>query len=151
MIPPQTRDLAQRLLACEAVVGKSSDPAQSAAFRVYEKLRRSLCALAGVAGFQALASRALSLARQVEPSLSVVQVAVDGSLQGLSELSHQIDTTQTKDQADEAGAILIAQLLGLLLTFVGKIITLRVIEDVWPGGVFDNDDSGEGEKHEHPG
>jgi hypothetical protein len=82
---------------------------------VYEKLRRPLFALIGVAGFRSLASRALTLAQTEVPGLSVVQVTADGSLRGLGELDQQIE----KDQAEEGGAILIAQLLGLLSIFVG--------------------------------
>jgi hypothetical protein len=57
-----------------------------------------------------------------------VLVAADGSLQGLDELGPQID----KEQAREGGAILIAQLIELLLTFIGEGITLRMVQDVWP-------------------
>jgi hypothetical protein len=128
MLPPETRDLAQRLLAYEADTGNPSVPTESAAFRVYEKLRRHLCALAGVAGFQSLASRALTLARAEAPSLSAVQVTADGSLQGLGELEPPIDN----DEAVNGGVILIAHLLGLLITFIGQVLTLRLMQDVWP-------------------
>ncbi len=128
-IPPQTLDLAQRLLDYESAAGKTSEPATFAALRACETLRRPLCALAGVAGFRSLLSRALTLARAEAPSLSAVQVAADGSLQGLDELEPQID----RDQAREAGVILIAQLIGLLLFFVGEGLTLRlVISEVLP-------------------
>jgi hypothetical protein len=129
MLSPQTRDLAQRLLAYENAAGKTSEPTEFAAFRVCETLRQPLCALAGVAGFRSLLSRALTLARAEAPSLSAVQVAADGSLQGLDELGPQTDT----DQAREAGVILIAQLIGLLLFFIGEGMTLRlVISEVLP-------------------
>ncbi|MGZ7060958.1 MAG: hypothetical protein ACXVJU_16860, partial [Candidatus Angelobacter sp.] len=95
--------MAKRLLASEAVNGETSVPAESAAFRVYEKLRRHLCALAGVAGFQSLASRALTLSRAEAPSLSAVLVTADGSLQGLGELEPAIDN----DEGGE-GIILLA-------------------------------------------
>ena len=52
-----------------------------------------------------------------------MQVAADGSLQGLDELGRQID----KDQVREGGVILIAQLLGLLLTFIGEAMTSRLV------------------------
>jgi hypothetical protein len=86
-----------------------------------------------VAGFRSLLSRALTLARAEAPSLSAVQVAADGSLKGLDELEPQID----KEQARDGGAILIAQLIGLLLTFIGEGLTLRLVRDVWPEAVFD--------------
>jgi hypothetical protein len=127
----ESRYLAQRLLNCEAVAGKNSETTESAAFRVCAKLREPLITLAGVAGFRSLLSRALALARAEAPSLSAVQVAADGSLQGLDELEPQI----AKDQAREGGAVLIAQLIGLLLTFVGEGLTLRMVQDVWPEAV----------------
>jgi hypothetical protein len=124
--------LAQRLLNYEAVAGENSEPTESAAFRVCAKLRRPLITLAGVAGFRSLLSRALTLARAEAPSLSAVQVAADGSLKGLDELASQTDKKQARD-----GAILIAQLIGLLLTFIGEGLTLRLVQDVWPEAAFD--------------
>ena len=133
MLPPQMRDLAQRLIAHESAAGTTSAPKKLAAFRVCEALRQPLCELAGVAGFRSLLSRALTLARAEAPSLSAVQVAKDGSLQGLEELEPEIDT----DQAKEIGVILIAHLIGLLLTFIGEGLTLRMVQDVWPEAAFD--------------
>jgi hypothetical protein len=130
---PESRYLAQRLIAYEAVAGKNSGPTEFAAFRICETLRQPLIALAGVASFRSLLSRALTLARAQAPSLSAVRVAADGSSQGLDELESQID----KGQASEAGVILIAQLLGLLLTFIGEGLTLRMVQDVWPEAAFD--------------
>jgi hypothetical protein len=62
-----------------------------------------------------------------------VQVAADGSLKGLDELASQTN----KKRARDGGAILIAQLIGLLLTFIGEGLTLRVVQDVWPEAAFD--------------
>jgi hypothetical protein len=123
MLPPQTRDLAQRLLAYQNAAGKTSEPAEFAAFRVCETLRQPLCALAGVAGFRALLSRALTLARAEAPTLSAVQVAADGTLKGLDQLASQTD----KEQAREAGVLLITQLLGLLVRVVGEAMTLQLV------------------------
>ena len=94
---PEPRHLAQRLLAYEAVAGESSEPAESAAFRVCAKLRQPLTTLAGVDGFRSLLSRALTLARAEAPSLSSVQVAADGSLKGLDELASQADKEEAID------------------------------------------------------
>ena len=130
---PESRYLAQRLLSYEVVAGKNSESTESAAFRVCAKLRRPLITLAGVAGFRSLLSRALTLARAEAPSLSAVQITADGSLKGLDELEPQID----KEQARDGGAILIGQLIGLLLTFIGEGLTLRLVQDVWPEAAFD--------------
>ena len=124
VLPPQTRDLAQSLIAHESTVGnKTSEPMEFAGFRVCETLRPSICALAGVDGFRSLLSRALALATAESPSLSAVRVGADGSLEGLDEVGRQID----KDQVREGGVILIAQLLGLLLTFIGEAMTSRLV------------------------
>ena len=128
MILPRTRDLAQRLLAYENAKGKTSEPTEFTAFRVCETLRQPLCALAGVAGFRSLLSRALTLARAEAPSLSAVQIAEDGSLQGLDALRPQVDA----DQAGEAGIILITQLLGLLVRVVGEAVTLQLTSEILP-------------------
>src|SRR6478752_8611751 len=97
MLPPQTRDLALRLLAYENPAGKTSEPTEFAAFGVCERLRRPLITLAGVAGFRSLLSRALTLARVEAPSLSAVQVAADGSLKGLDQLASQADKEEAID------------------------------------------------------
>jgi hypothetical protein len=123
MLPPQTRDLAQRLLADENAAGKTSEPTEFAAFRVCERLRQAIITLVGVAGFRPLLSRALTLAKAEAPSLSAVQVSADGSLQGLDELRSQVDADGTR----EAGIILITQLLGLLVRVVGDAMTLQLV------------------------
>jgi hypothetical protein len=127
MPPPETLDLARRILANETVEGKSSER-KSAAILVNEKLRLHLCALAGVAGYQGLLSRALTLAKEDAPNLSAVQVTADGYLQGLIDLEPQID----EDPAQQGGVILLAQLLGLFLSFIGEALTFRLVQDVAP-------------------
>jgi hypothetical protein len=148
-IRPETRDLARRLLTYETMVGKSSEPLESPTLRVYEKLRQSLGTIAGVAGFQSLASRAMVLARSEAPSLHAAQIAADGSLRGLGEIEHRIDIDAEqadKDEADERGVVLIARLLGLLLVFLGEALTLSLLRVTWPGAVFDDSNSGCGRK-----
>ena len=144
MLPLETRDLVQRLLTDEAAADKTSVSTESAAFRVYEKLRHHLCALAGVAGFHSLASRALTLSKAKAPSLCAMQVAADGSLQKLGEAESESD----KRQAGEGEVILVSELLGLLHAFIGEALTLRLLRDAWPNAVFDDCDSRDGEKHE---
>ena len=125
--------MAQRLLAYQNAAGKASEPREFAAVRVCERLRQALITLAGVAGFRPLLSRALTLAKAEAPSLSAVQVAADGSLQGLDELGSQVDA----DQTTEAGIILITQLLGLLARVVGEAMTLKLVtSEIFPDFKF---------------
>jgi hypothetical protein len=127
MLPPEkTRELARSLVASEADSATTTLHSEPATVRVYERLRRQLGAPVGVDGFQALASRALALAKFESPLLSSVQVTANGGLRGLSELESQLEA----DEEDETGVILIAQLLGLFLTFLGEGTTLRLIEDL---------------------
>jgi hypothetical protein len=119
------RDLAERLLAYEAAVLNSSGHNTPAVFRVSEKLRNPLSALAGAAGFRTLLARALALAKMHAPGIGAIQVNTDGSLEGLSKLDDD-------GESAEAGVLLIAQLLGLLGLFIGENLVLRLVLDVWP-------------------
>jgi hypothetical protein len=123
---PLIRDWARRLVASEADAEPSSAQSGVATLRVYEKLRQQLCAPVGTDGFQALAARALSLAKSQSPRLSTVEVMASGRLSGFSDVESQTGT----DQENEVGIILIAQLLGLFLTLLGEAATVRLIETV---------------------
>ena len=94
---PGMRDLAHRLLTYEAGAGKASEPMESSVLRVYEKLRQCLGQFVGGAGFQLLASRALTLAKPEAPSLNAVQVAADGSIEGLSEIETQFEIDKNQE------------------------------------------------------
>jgi hypothetical protein len=122
----KTRDLARSLVASEADSNTTSPHTEPATVRVYERLRRQLGAPMGVGGFQALAFRALALAKSESPRLGGVQITESGALRGLDEVECQTDA----DEEGEGGIVLIAQLLGVFLTFLGEATTLRLIEDL---------------------
>ena len=148
-IPPETRDLAHQLLAYEAFAGETSEPAESATHRVYEKLRHSLIEFSGVASFYSLASRALALASSEAPSLSAARISEDGTLEGLAEFEPQIDIERVRAgefPAGKEGTALIAGLLSLLHIFLGEALTLSLLGHAWPGGAFDDRNSGNGRK-----
>jgi len=85
--------------------------------RVCDKIRRPLSTLAGAAGFRSLLSRSLVLAKQESPALGGWEVGPDGSLQGCDG-----DTA-------ESGGVLIAHLIGLMITFIGETLTHRLLPD----------------------
>ena len=116
---PTTRDLAQRLVAYEGVEISSAMADMHAVCRVCNKLRHPLTTLAGAAGFRSILSRALTLAKQESPVLGAWEVEADGSLQGLN------------GEAAQSGDVLIAHLIGLMITFIGESLTLRLLHDVW--------------------
>jgi hypothetical protein len=113
----------------ETAAATQSEANVPVAFRVCEKLRRPLTTLAGAMGFQSLMLRALTLAKREAPSLSAVEVTADGSLQ-------DGDVGTNLNNHDDGGVLLVAHLLGLLFTFIGETLTLRLVHDIWPDASF---------------
>ena len=130
-LSPSMCDLARRLLALEAVSPTVTDEHAHEAVRVCEKLRVSLTRFAGADGFTALLRRALALARADDPSLQTVKVTADGRLEGLDQFA--ADKTNVDS---EAAIAIITHLLGLLATFIGEPLTLRLAREVWPEASF---------------
>jgi len=122
---PEISNFAQRLVAYEANGDSPPGTDLPAEFRIVEKLRRPLSRLAGVNGFRMLLVRALALAKAQVSGLSPVHVKPDGSLEGFSD-------SGDRAQAAEAGVKLVAELLGLLTTFVGEAFTFSLVIEVWP-------------------
>ena len=104
-----------------------SDPHVHEAVLVSDKLRISLTRFAGVDGFASLQRRALALARAEMPSLQSVKVGADGRLEGFEQLAVDAGTG-----AAAAAAAVTAHLLGLLVTFIGKPLTLTLVREAWP-------------------
>ena len=127
LITSQARDFAERLIAIEAASGMPSEKGMPAAFRVCEKVRRPLTALAGAAGYHSLLLRALTLASQEAPELGTVQIKADGSLE---------EDRDRNSLAAVGGTPLVAGLIGLLFSFIGETLTLRLVHDVWPCALF---------------
>ena len=123
------RKLARQLLALEASDSRSQ---AHEAVIVSEKLRSSLTRFAGVDGFKALLRRALALARADVPSLEAVEIGADGRLEGFEKL-----LGGTTGIGSDPGAAVTEHLLGLMMTFVGESLTLRLVRDAWPGVSLD--------------
>jgi hypothetical protein len=138
------RDFAKRLIAYETRENKSFETKTPAACLVGEKLRPHLATLMGNVGFRALLSRALALANAEVPWLRAVHVNADGSFEGLDELGAQVEP----DKIFEGCVVLLAQLLGLLVAFIGEDLTLRLVREVWPPLSLNNFDFGKGYKNE---
>ena len=136
------RDFSQRLIAFETRGIKSSGTKTPAAFHVFEKLRPYLATLMGNTGFHALLSRALAIANAEDPSLHSVHVKADGSLEGLEELQAQVDP----EEIAEGSVVLVAQLLALLVAFIGENLTLQMVRETWPKLSLDDLDLDERDK-----
>ena len=119
--------LARQLLALEAATGKAADPPSHAAARVCAKLGTSLTRVAGAEGFASLLRRAHFLARKDNPALAAVAMIPDGSLWGLEAVA-----SDAPGRGPEAVVGIFAHLLGLLVTFIGEPLTLRLVREAWP-------------------
>ena len=146
---PAIHDLARRILAIEsararshAEHGNEAGTQVDEAVRACAKLQVTLSKFTGPAGYLSLLSRALVLAKADVPSLKVVQVRPDGSLAGFDEIKHDKDT----EELEMGGVVLVAHLLGLLATFIGESLTLRLARDAWPDVSIDKTDLKEEEK-----
>ncbi len=122
---PELRDLARSILADSASLPESSSDASVAVCR---KFCEPMVKLAGEEGFRALLSRALSLATRQEPLLSGLRVSPEGALERVESLPPQT----SEPRWTEAQVLLIAQVLGLLATFIGHALTSRLVKDNWP-------------------
>jgi hypothetical protein len=138
------RKFAKRLMAHETAGNKSSETKTPAAFHVCEKLRPRLATLVGNGGFRALFSRALALASAEVTWLRAVHVKGDGSLEGVGELHAQL----APDEFFEGRVVVLAQLLGLLVAFIGENLTLQLVHEIWPKIPLNDLDFGNGVKNE---
>ncbi|MDP9174384.1 MAG: hypothetical protein M3O30_11040 [Planctomycetota bacterium] len=126
-IPPTIQNLARQLIAGEPP--RSTSGTLDQAVHACEKLRVPLTKLTGAVGFASLLSRALAIAKRNEPSLEVLRVEADGSLSGLNEIPEFVEAPQA---ARQGGIVLMTELLGLLVTFIGEPLTLRLVHQAWP-------------------
>ena len=117
---PAIRELARRLIVFETTRG----PADDAALRACDRLRGPLVKFVGLTGYHSLMSRALAMATAEVPSLALARVRPDGSLEGVAEGGG--------DEDADPGAVVVARLLGLLVTFIGEALTIRLLSEAWP-------------------
>lgn len=131
------REFAGRLIACE-MKRLGMPPADvPPAFLVCDRLRPHLATLMGSAGYRALLARALALAGAGVPWLRTVKVSADGSL--------EVPAANTKKTAVD-DVELLAQLLGLMVAFIGENLTRRLVLEIWPKLPRTDLDLGKGNK-----
>jgi hypothetical protein len=121
------RSLAKCLISYEARETDLARLGGAAVFAVADKLRTPLAALSGINGFQSLLARALSMAAREVRWLRAVRVQADGSLECPAD-----SPRLSPKEITEGMVALVAQLLGLLVTFIGEALTLSLVLEVWP-------------------
>lgn len=136
------RSIAELLITFETPRKASATTATTANFQVTERLRPHLAMLMGHGGFRALLARALVLARVEVSWLRTVQVNADGTLEGLAAPRAGLTPADFR----EGGVVLLAQLLGLLVAFIGPALTSRLVGEIWPQLAADKVDFGNGDR-----
>ena len=136
------RDIARRLLAVESD-DLHSPPNVRQAVQVLDRLRASLTRLAGSDAFASLLRRSLALTQSKFPAASVLWINDTGSLEGLDALAEGKPSASVAAPCDaldpqcEAAVMIIAELLGLLVIFIGRALTLRLVREAWPDASLD--------------
>lgn len=136
-------DLAHLLFSGEWAGGSRVDELQNAIQGTFEKLNAHLARRLGAGGYHALLKRAVTLAAADFSWLSSVHVTANGTLEGFGPLSE----VQTVSEMAEGCAAILARLIGLLETFIGRALCLRVLHAVWPDAVLRDADGSQGESN----
>lgn len=128
---PQLKGLAQRLLVHEAKNSPSPAELAEALEICCQRLHKRLDPLVGAGGFRALLDRALYLAKKEHAWLKRVEIqAFPGyELKALNEAMTGRQPTEIR----ETLTIILANVLWLLVTFIGEDIVYGLIEEAWPG------------------
>jgi hypothetical protein len=128
---PAGRELARYLLVLE--VGKHPEPAAlaEAVARVDARLRGRLAPLIGPTGYTILVARAVRLA--YTDVLDLAGVTVDGGTSGGLLGIREFALASADPAVAEAGlSTILAHVFGLLITFIGEDLTIRLVRGGWP-------------------
>lgn len=128
---PQLRELSRRLFAREAKKPRGPGAPAEAMAASCRRLHGRLDPLIGAGGFRALLARALHLAAKEFPWLDAVRVEEHPSceLKGLREAAKGLEASQV----NEGFALVLANVIWLLVTFIGHDIAFGLVQEVWPG------------------
>src|SRR5687768_6761794 len=111
------KEIARRLRVYELTAGAAGTAAAAPAFRVCQRLRLPLGKLLGTDGFRALLSRALTLAAAQVPWLRGLHINAEGNVEGVE--GEDLEHKWGEAALTLAEIALVAELLGLLVTFIG--------------------------------
>lgn len=128
---PEHRRLATWFLAQEVSLEGGVTSTVEATGRAWGRLSRRLAQIFATSGSEALGKRAVYLAQDDFPFLKgpngpIPLESLPAALEGKDE-----------EQAVAAAESVYANLVDLLITFIGEDLALRAIRDVWPGASLD--------------
>ena len=141
---PNWKYFAKVVIACEKSGIRPSDAKVPAGCRAIDKLRPHLATLVGNVGCNALIQRARALGSKDVPWMAAISPSMQTSLDEFNEIGSQLKS----DEFGEGCLFLLSHLLGLLATFIGQAITLRLVREVWPELSLDDLVDDKGNKNE---
>jgi hypothetical protein len=124
-------DIARRAMKGDRTSGAATAAdAAEAMQRACEALYRILDTTMGPAGLQALIGRAIQITARDYPWLGMVQPGktADCALEGLIEAAAGLNA----EDAATGYAALLANIVWLLVSFIGEELTLRFVRKAWP-------------------
>ena len=130
-VPPAALVLAGRVFSYE--VGNVPEPATlaAAAERADARLRARLTELVGQTGYSTLVVRAQRLAQAELPGLQPYAVYAGGN-----EIGAYVEFARLNSAHPRAAGIalttILAHVIGLLITFIGEDLALRLVYEAWP-------------------
>ena len=128
---PQLKSLARRLLVHEAKNSPSPAKLAEALEVCCQRLHNRLDPLVGAGGFRALLDRALFLAKKEHAWLNGVEIQIYPGCE-LKALNEAMAGRQPAE-IRETLSIILANVIWLLVTFIGEDIVYALIEEAWPG------------------
>ncbi len=111
--------------------GREPEALLDAAEHACQKLCQRLAQLITVVGYRALLARALHLARGEFPFLEGVR-AEDGGFDGLRAKTEDVEPATLR----AALTTVLGSVIGLLSTFIGEDLAVRLVRDVWPSAPY---------------
>ena len=133
-VPAAARLLAQQILSHEASGSVELDVLRQAIERVEMRIRSHLSELIGLSGYAALIARALRLAQAEVPALEHVTINIEkGGLSGIHDFMEVAEADVEDPRPAWAGlTAILAHVIGLLSTFIGEDLALRLVREGWP-------------------
>lgn len=127
---PAVRAWARGVVVAEVDGVDDPRPVALALARLFSRLDEQLSRIIGTVGFRALLRRSLHLARGQRAWLADVGVdeAAPGVLTGLDGALGR----EGRDEVVDGVALVVANVVELLCTFIGQELALRLVREVWP-------------------
>lgn len=131
----ELRRLVLRVLAQRSRAPSDPEALAAAAQGAYDDLARVSAPLIGQGGVNALTDRALHIARREYPWLVVTREEA-GTEEPISQVLICLKR-QEPAVATEAANAVFATFTGLLATFIGEPLTMRLLRKAWPDALSD--------------